>query len=98
VFFSSWSSSPLAPPVVDPAPPMVMTVEIGTGFEILGLTLVSPEYNATKEKVPAGKEDAVNVAIPDDIATGEPKLVPLSNSCTIPVAVLGDMVAVNVTE
>ena len=39
-----------------------------------------------------------DVALPPDSVTGEPTFVPSIANCTVPVAVLGDTVAVRVTD
>jgi hypothetical protein len=69
-----------------------------TEVEVLGLELASPEYDATMLSLPTGSDDVVSIAVPPDIVTGEPKLVPLRRNCIVPVAVLGVTVALNVTD
>ncbi len=48
--------------------------------------------------LPTGSDDVVSIAVPLDSVTGEPKLVPLSRNCMVPVAVFGVTVALNVTD
>ncbi len=67
-------------------------------LEMLGLKLLPPEYDATTLSVPSGSKCVENMALPSDNVTGEPKSVPLSKNCIVPVAVLGDTLAVKVTE
>jgi len=64
---------------------------------VLGASFVSPRYFAMILCEPRDSDCVVNVACPDDIAP-VPSIVLESLNCTIPVAVFGETVAVNVTE
>jgi len=64
---------------------------------VLDRSFVSPRYFATKLCDPIDSDDVVNVACPDEMLL-VPSIVLESLNCTVPVAVFGDMVAVNVTE
>jgi hypothetical protein len=67
---------------------------------VLPESLVSPEYVATMEYVPAVAKEVVHVAAPDvTVAVPQPVMVvPLEVKPTVPVAVEGVMVAVKVTD
>jgi len=67
----------------------------GNGALVLDTSFVSPRYFATMLCEPIDSDDVVNVACPDEIVP-VPSIVLESLNCTIPVAVFGDMVAVNV--
>jgi hypothetical protein len=64
---------------------------------VLGASFVSPRYFATMLWDPMDNDCVVNVAWPDDIVP-VPSIVLESLNCTVPVAVFGVIVAVNVTE
>jgi hypothetical protein len=89
---------PLPLTFVTVTPWVVDETVIATEFEVLGLKLLLPEYDADTMSEPRGSEDVENVATPEDNVTGAPKFVPLVLNCTLPVAELGEIMAVNVTE
>ena len=60
--------------------------------------MLFPEYDADTMSEPSGSEDVLKIACPEDNVTGAPKFVPLTLNCTVPVAELGDTVAVNIAE
>ena len=64
---------------------------------VLGELFVSPRYFAIMACDPIDNDDVVNVAWPDDIVP-VPSIVLESLNWTVPVALLGEIVAVNVTE
>ena len=64
---------------------------------VLGASFVSPRYFAMILCDPIDRDCVVNVAWPDDIVLA-PSIVLESLNWTVPVAVLGVIVAVNVTE
>src|SRR5579875_498112 len=67
-----------------------------SSFEVLWAKSPLPENFAVTWYDPAAKEDVVSVALPPDKAAVPSARVPFSN-VTVPVAVAGDTVALNVT-
>src|SRR5579875_1832109 len=68
-----------------------------SSFEVLWAKSPLPENFAVTWYDPAAKEDVVSVALPPDKAAVPSARVPFSN-VTVPVAVAGDTVALNVTR
>ncbi len=68
----------------------------GDSVPVLPASLVSPGYAAVIVCDPADNEDELKEAIPPDIVT-DGWVIPSILNITVPVAVLGDTVAVNVT-
>jgi len=77
--------------------PAVIGFTICVSVPVLGTSFASPRYFAMILCDPRDNDCVENVAWPDEIVP-VPSIVLESLNCTVPVAVLGDMVVVNVTE